>query len=208
MRISLHSYAIAISPNCTQLGSVSAKKIFQVVLMVLCGGGCALAQIEAKQAVQIAIAGVPVAEKAKIDAVYPVSEEGMINLPFVGKIKAAGRTPEQLAADIENAYIDAGIYVTPKVTVIDKIIDVIEVAVIHIGGQVRKPGPLDYLEGTTLWDAIQAAGGVTEFGSMKRVNLYRDGEQKTYDLTKNENRAIPLFKNDTVEVPQKSFGCR
>lgn len=176
--------------------------------MILCSGGSALAQIEAKQEVRITITGVPAEDKAEIDAVYPVSEEGMVNLPRVGKIKAAGRTWEQLAADIEKAYKDAEFYVAPKVTVIDKTGNGDGVAVVYVGGQVRKPGPLDHLEGTTLWDAIQAAGGATEFGSMKRVNLYRDGEQKTYDLTKKENRAIPLFKNDTVEVPQKSFGCR
>jgi protein involved in polysaccharide export with SLBB domain len=78
--------------------------------------------------------------------------------------------------------------------------------VIHIVGQIRRPGLIDFVEGMTLWKAIQAAGGKTEFGSLKRVRLYRDGKQTTYDMTKEEHQSLLLKANDTIEVPQLS-GC-
>lgn len=179
-----------------------------IVLLALFCGGQVISQIEAGQSVQITIKGVPVEDKAKFDDHYLMNGEGMVNLPFIGKMKAAGETPEQLKAAIEKAYVDGRIYEAPEIQVLAGFVDIYVVEVIHLGGQVRIPGSIDFTEGMTLWKAIQAAGGATEFGSMKRVNVYRDGKQTTYDLTIMENRQIPLEKNDTVEVPSKSFGCR
>ncbi|MFM2197632.1 MAG: hypothetical protein RLZZ505_1064 [Verrucomicrobiota bacterium] len=45
-----------------------------------------------------------------------------------------------------------------------------------------------------------------EFGSLMLVRLYRDGKQTTYDMTKEENQAMLLKKEDTIEVPQLP-GC-
>lgn len=163
--------------------------------------------IEAGKVVRIVIKGVPAEDKAKIDADYPVSNEGTVNLPYVGQINTAGKTLEQLARDIEKAYLDAKIFMKPAIEARIGEIQAPDIFVIHIGGQVGKPGPIDFAEGMTLWKAIQAAGGATEFGSLKRVKLYREGEQTTYDMTKKENLTVPLKVNDTIEVPQKSIGC-
>jgi polysaccharide export outer membrane protein len=56
-----------------------------------------------------------------------------------------------------------------------------------------------------LYQAIQAAGGPTEFGSMKRVKLFRGGRQTMYDVTKSQFMSIPVQPNDTIEVPQKNM---
>jgi protein involved in polysaccharide export with SLBB domain len=76
---------------------------------------------------------------------------------------------------------------------------------VYLGGQVRAPGPKAFTKGLTLYQAIQAAGGATEFGSMKRVKLFRGSRQTTYDLTKSQFMSIPVQPNDTVEVPQKNM---
>jgi protein involved in polysaccharide export with SLBB domain len=77
--------------------------------------------------------------------------------------------------------------------------------VVYIGGQVRKTGPVAFVKGLTLYQAIQAGGGPTEFGSIKRVKLFRGGSQKLYDLTKAQFMRIPLEPNDTIEVPEKNL---
>ena len=74
---------------------------------------------------------------------------------------------------------------------------------VTVGGQVRSPGPIPYCEEMSLWGAIQAAGGPTEFGSIRRVKVIRDGHQRTYDVTKTQFMRFLLQKNDVVEVPQK-----
>ncbi len=163
--------------------------------------------IKAGKPARISIYGVPAEDKAKIDTDYPLTERGTINLPFIGEINAVDKTLEKLARDIEKAYVDAKIFLEPAVRVSNVlIIQDPNPHVIHIGGQVAKPGPIHFAEGMTLWKAIQAAGGATEFGSVRRVKLYRDGEQTTYDMTNKENHSLLLKADDTIEVPQMS-GC-
>ena len=208
-------------------GRMNLKGMLLVALLALSGADVGMSQIVAGEAVpltisgvpgeqkgidagkafRITIKGVPAEEKAKVDADYPVNERGEINLLYLGKVNTVGKTSEQLASDIEKAYRDSKIFMEPTVEVfIGKIGDPGD-PVIHIGGQVRRPGPIDFVEGMTLWKAIQAAGGATEFGSLKRVKLYRDGKQIVYDMEHKENISLPLKVNDTIEVPQKSFGC-
>ena len=83
--------------------------------------------------------------------------------------------------------------------------DTLDKQVVHIGGQVRRPGPTEFTQGLTLYQAIQAGGGPTEFGSMNRIKLFRNGKQRQYDMTEAKNMAIPLEPNDTIEVPQKGW---
>ena len=77
--------------------------------------------------------------------------------------------------------------------------------IITIGGQVRRPGPVEVREKLTLYAAIQSAGGATEFGAMRRVKVYRGDEVLTYDLTKKENMKVLVEADDTIEVPQKNW---
>lgn len=74
---------------------------------------------------------------------------------------------------------------------------------VTVGGQVNSPGPVTMLGATTLEQAIARAGGATEFGSLHRVKLIRDGKQKTFDTTKGETQTVILQDNDAVEVSQK-----
>jgi protein involved in polysaccharide export with SLBB domain len=76
---------------------------------------------------------------------------------------------------------------------------------ITVGGFVEKPGPLGCRKGWTVWQAIQGAGGANEFGSLKRVQLIRDGRLRRIDLTDKEAAPILVQPNDMIEVPQKNF---
>ncbi len=54
------------------------------------------------------------AEIAKINAVYPVSINGTINMPFIGAFRAAGVEPALLAHQLARAYKEAEIYERSK----------------------------------------------------------------------------------------------
>lgn len=162
-------------------------------------------QIQAGRAVQIYVSGVPAEEKARIDAIYPVSESGSINMPFIGQVRAAGLRAEVLAASLESHYKSAQIYRNPTFQVIDSSQKTVDEQKVHVGGFVRGSGPKPFTPGLTLWQAIQAAGGASEFGAMNRVRLTRQGKMKTYDATKAQFQQIPLEPEDTIEVPQKNF---
>lgn len=163
------------------------------------------AQILAGKAINITISNVPPEDKATVNGLYPVSDSGMINMPLIGQVHAAGMSNAELANVLQARYKNSGIYTNPTIQVIvsGETANVVQETV-TIGGQVRKTGPVPFVKELTLWQAIQAAGGATEFGSMRRVKLYRDGNQKTYDVTKPQFMAIPLQRNDTIEIPQKT----
>ena len=166
------------------------------------------AQIEAGKAIQITISGVPAEEKGRIEGTYPVSDAGFINMPFiVDTVRAAGLRNEDLAVALQNRYKSLGIYSNPTIQVISNTGNSINELTVYLGGQVRAPGPKAFTKGLTLYQAIQAAGGATEFGSMKRVKLFRGVRQTMYDLTKSQFMNVPVQPNDTIEVPQKGpFG--
>lgn len=180
--------------------------IFHFILGLILTISPVIAQIEAGTSVQIMIMGVPSEEKGKIDALYPVSENGTINLPFIGKMRAAGMSPEALSSAIQNAYRSNQIYNNPTIQVVSTTEGGgVRQEVVHIGGQVRGPGPKPYNNNLTIYQAIQAAGGATEFGSLRRVKLYRDGKTQTFDVTKAQFMRVPLKPDDTIEVPQKDW---
>ncbi|MGD7653222.1 MAG: VWA domain-containing protein, partial [Verrucomicrobiales bacterium] len=76
-----------------------------------------------------------------------------------------------------------------------------------VGGQVLSPGTVNFADGMKLGDAVDGAGGASDFASKKRVRVMRDGVLKQYDLNSKEGRELQLQAGDVVEVPQKSvFG--
>jgi protein involved in polysaccharide export with SLBB domain len=163
------------------------------------------AQIQAGKAINITISNVPAEDKATVNGTYPVSDAGMINMPMIGQVHAAGLSNAALQSSLESLYRSKGIYTNPTIQVLLTIQNSsVAAETVTLGGEVRKPGPVPYAKELTLWQAIQAAGGPTEFGSMRRVKVFRDGNQKTYDVTKAQFMTIPLQRNDTIEVPQKT----
>jgi protein involved in polysaccharide export with SLBB domain len=183
---------------------MNCKKLLFGLLVLIFASFSVSAQIQPGKPINITIANVPDQDKATITGTYPVSESGTINMPFIGQVRAAGLRNEQLAAALEARYKSAEIYRNPTIQVLSSGGDIKpNEETVVVGGQVRRPGAVPFASELTLWGAIQAAGGPTEFGSMRRVKLTRNGESRTYDLTKAQFKQIPLQRNDAIEVPQK-----
>ena len=160
-------------------------------------------QIKPGKAVTLFISGVPAQEKSLVDGVYPVSATGMINLPHIGPVRAAGLQADQLSTVIQNTYNTRKIYTNPTVQILSSDQEKLDEQMVHVGGYVAMPGPVKFTQGLTLYQAVQAARGATAFGSMRRVKLYRDGKLREVDLTQGSSMSITLQPNDTIEVPQK-----
>lgn len=181
------------------------KQIMTGFIALLCLSTAVLAQIQAGRAINITISNVPSEEKSRIDSMYPISESGFINMPFIGQVRASGLKSEQLASILEARYKEARIYTNPTFQVFISDVQGIEQQVVYIGGQVGRTGTVKWIKGLTLYQAIQAAGGYGTFGSKRRVELHRAGNYKTYDLSRTENMNIQLDANDTIVVPEKSI---
>ncbi|GAA5481336.1 polysaccharide biosynthesis/export family protein [Haloferula sargassicola] len=161
--------------------------------------------IQAGRAIEIRILGVPPEEAARVNNTYPVSESGFVRMPFIGNVRAAGLSPESLGRSIEASYRAAQIYTNPTVQVISSSDETVAELMLTVGGYVRRPGPVKYFRGLTLYNAIQAAGGANEFGSMYRVKLLRDGKIREYNMFEIQSKTVPVEPNDTIEIPQKNI---
>lgn len=187
---------------------MNVKKL--LMLFLACAGLAVTASaqtiIKPGLSVKIDIRGVPNEEVNRVQGEYPVSDSGTIKLPLIDPIMAAGLSPSALGTRIEAAYRGAQIYKNPTIMVASTAIT-IERQVVHVGGQVRKTGPVDYVQGLTLYQAVQSAGGATEFGAMNRVQLLRGGKVRELNLKHPDEMNFPVQQNDTITVPEKNvFG--
>ena len=122
------------------------------------------------------VAGIPPDDAQAINHVYPIDEDGTINVLFINRIKAAGSKPSELARKIEEQFRSKEIYTHPTVTVsVDTTVSGTE-RLIYVSGEVTKPGPVPYRQGMTVSKAITSSGGPTPFGRMKGVKLKRGGK--------------------------------
>ena len=102
----------------------------------------------------------------------PVRPDGKISVPLVGDVDAGGRTPAEVGKDIEEKL---GAYVRdPQVAVILTELRSHEyLSRVRVTGAVRQPISIPYRQGMTVLEAVLAAGGLTEFASADRSDLYR-----------------------------------
>lgn len=188
---------------------MNLRKVFAALATVFLLAFPASAQnvIKAGKAIQITIQGVPLEEQQKINGQYSVTDGGTISLPMLnGPIRAAGLRPGDLQNIIQSRYKGEGIYRNPTIQVFATGEgSTVNEEMVTVGGQVRRTGPVKYTSDLTLYQAIQAAGGANEFGSLKRVTLMRNGVVKRYDVTQSQFMNIPLQPNDTIDVPQKTI---
>lgn len=100
-----------------------------------------------------------------------IKDDGAITLPLIGSVVALGKTPGELQKEIQDLYVPK-FYKRLVVTV--KSLD----QVFYVGGEVRQPGRQVWIGEIRVTQAIQAAGGFTDFANKKNVLLMRaDGTQ-------------------------------
>ncbi len=179
---------------------MNTKALFLTLFSFACLFTAAVPQVEAGQSVVVKIMGVPAGEKEKIDATYPISDDGMINLPYIGIMEAAGLESKELAEKIQKSYRSAKIFDKAVIQVSHGQICGSCLPLIYLGGQVIKPGAQTFAKGLTVFQAIEAAGGATASGDLEQVVLWRAGTQQILDFTKAQGKAFLLKPNDTIEI--------
>lgn len=186
----------------------SIMKTFYILLISLLVLGQSNAQIRVNQTLQISIQGVPQSEQTRINSTYQVSSSGTISMWEIGKIRASGSTADQLATQIAAAYKAKQIYTNPSFSVITPNEAGLVQMSYTVGGAVRGSGQKPFTDGLTLFGAIQAAGGETEFGALTRIKLFRNGKVKTFNLKQDSDKAFLIRPDDMIEVPQKNWAGR
>lgn len=143
---------------------------------------------------------------SELDEDVIVRPDGRISLPLVGEVPAAGRTPEELSAEIRGRY-DTYLE-NPDVVVIVRSFASQRA---YVGGEVKVPSMVMIDGRTSVVDAVFATGGALDTAALSSVVLIRRGpngrEAYRVDLTDvlaGMGESPVLRPYDVVYVP-KSF---
>jgi polysaccharide biosynthesis/export protein len=143
-----------------------------------------------------------------------VRPDGRITVPLIEDLAATGKTPTQLADDIEKqlaAYIQ-----NPIVSIIVANFNGPFAQQVRIVGQATKPAALPYRANMTLLDAMIAVGGLTEFAAGDRATLIRfdkaTGQQREYRVKLESlledgktSANVRLEPGDVIIIPESFF---
>ena len=135
-----------------------------------------------------------------------VRPDGMISLPLINDVAAAGLTPEELRVKVTG--LAEKFVQDPTVSVIVKQIHSRKV---FITGSVSKPGPYPLGGPLTVLQLIAMAGGVSEFGDDEHILILRNDNgnprairfnyKEVVKDRKNLKQNIELKPDDTVVIP-------
>lgn len=124
-----------------------------------------------------------------------VRPDGKLTTRLVEDMRASGRTPTELARQIEQEYSE---YVRePVVSVIVRGFIGVPEQRVSIIGEATTPSSIPYAQNMTLLDLMVAVGGMTEFAAGNRSVLVRnvEGQQRSYGL-----RLDDLLKNGDISA--------
>ena len=157
------------------------------------------------------IVQVSVWRNPELGITVPVRPDGMITVPLAGDVMAGGRTPPEVAADIQRkleAYVR-----DPQVAVILTDLRSHEyLSRVRVTGAVRQPVSIPYRQGMTVLDAVLAAGGVNEFAASDRTDLYRKSGNGTRSYEVHLERILnrgdlstnfTVAPGDVITVPER-----
>jgi polysaccharide biosynthesis/export protein len=141
----------------------------------------------------------------------PVRPDGKISTPLVEDMVAVGKTPTELARDVEKAlsqYVKSpqvNVIVTQPMSVFSQI---------KVIGQVLHPQALPYRDGMTVLDAVLAVGGLGQFAAGNRAHIARSVNGKTQEIkvkldalvnSGDMKQNLTLQPGDVLVVPESRF---
>lgn len=134
----------------------------------------------------------------------PVRSDGMISVPLLDDVRAAGLTPMQLAALLKEklkSYVTA-----PRVTVV---VTQTNSRRIYVLGEVSRTGPISLLHNMTVLQAL-ATAGFNEFANTKGIYILRTSNGQEHKIAFNYKQVIKgeaasknilLQPGDVIVVP-------
>ena len=141
----------------------------------------------------------------------PVRPDGRISTPLVENMVAVGKTPSQLARDMEKVLSE---YVrSPKVNIIVTQ-PLGELTQVKVVGQVLHPEAIPYHAGMKVLDVILDVGGLTPYAAGNRARIVRTVDGRSEEIHVKLERLMQkgdmsqnfaLMPGDVLVVPQSLF---
>ena len=146
-------------------------------------------------------------EGTQISADVPIGQDGNVSAPFVGTVKAAGKTTAELEADLVQLYEEKLKIRNPIVSVSIEQYRPIRAS---ITGMVNQPGVYDFKPGDTIMTLISRGGGVNvDRADLKHATLRHRSSPELIPLDlhamlylQDMSMNYPLQVGDEVNVPE------
>ena len=126
-----------------------------------------------------------------------VTGSGLVSLPLVGEVKAAGLKVGEFQEAVQRALSD-GYLKEPRVSA-----EVLGFRPFYILGEVTKPGTYPYTSGLTVLNAVATAGGYTYRADKKQVFIKRDGA--TTEVKTVLSPSTTVAPGDTIRIGERFF---
>ena len=112
-------------------------------------------------------------DESRLNGTYVIRPDGMISLPLLNEIRAAGLTPLQLQDAINKAALS--MLKTPRSYV--NVVGVHSKNVYFDGDGIAQPGAMDLVVPIHLLEAISARGNFKDFANKNKIEILRDGKK-------------------------------
>jgi polysaccharide biosynthesis/export protein len=154
---------------------------------------------------------VSVARNPELSIVVPVRPDGKISTPLIEDLTVQGKSPAQIAREIESRL--SRFVRDPQVTVIVTGFVGSYGEQVRVIGEAARPQALPYKQRMTLLDVMIAVGGLTDFAAGNRATIVRTSEgNKQYsvrlkDLVKGGDIGanVEMRPGDVLIIPQSYF---
>ena len=142
-------------------------------------------------------------EQPDLSGAVLVRRDGKISVPLMGDEVAAGRTPEELARQVEKGL--SRFVADPRVDV--SVVEMRSQVVSLIGGGIENSGVLELRSNMRVIDAIAEMGGLTPFAKKSEIRVVRGEESYPFDYSAFMDGNAPrsnfiLAPGDTIIVPE------
>lgn len=129
---------------------------------------------------------------------FEIDDSGVVDLPLLGPVPAAGQTVDGLARRIASLLQERGMLLHPSVAA-----EIERYRPFYILGEVNKPGQYPFRPGMTVLTAVSLAGGFTYRAMESEVGVVRvtGGQPRQYRT----NADALLAPGDVVKVFERHF---
>lgn len=133
----------------------------------------------------------------ELSAIVNIADDGMLELPLVGKLEARGKTALQLRAMVTEA-VDRDFVIDPKVDVV-----IARYQPFYVLGEVNTPGSYDFTLGLNMRKAVAEAGGFTRRAAKSQVQLTRRTEHG--QTIRDVSMDTAVYPGDVIEIKRRWF---
>jgi len=152
---------------------------------------------------------IQVYNEPQINAVLPIGKDGNVSAPFVGIVKAGGRTTAELEAELSQLYEEKLKLRNPHVAVT---VEQFRPLRASITGMVTTPGVYEFRPGDTVMTLISKGGGVNvDRGDLRHATIRHAGSREVFPIDlhamlykQDMSQNYELQDGDELNVPEET----